>query len=278
MGRFALLSMGFLVIVSASWSEPNLVVGNAILEDVVRDLAGRNTAIRNIIPGPMCPGHADMRPGDIESVRNGATLLITAWQQKLPVVTGLIRASQVDPARVKVIEVDGNGMIPDNQIAISKAVAGALCALDGVNETGYGARLAERVAAIEKFSTALKAEFDAAQAGQFKVVCSAMQEPFLRWAGFDVVATYGRPEDMSVAETERLLGQVKAEAVALVVDNLQSGAGTLRELAARDTGAEHVVLSNFPGGFENTETWERCMRHNADRLRSALARWKSRRG
>jgi hypothetical protein len=35
-------------------------------------------------------------------------------------------------------------------------------------------------------------------------------------------------------------------------------------------GAKNLNLSNFPGGFDNTETWEKAIDHNVDILLNAL--------
>jgi hypothetical protein len=33
-----------------------------------------------------------------------------------------------------------------------------------------------------------------------------------------------------------------------------------------------VVLSNFPGGFDNTETWEKAIDYNVELLLAAISR------
>lgn len=40
---------------------------------------------------------------------------------------------------------------------------------------------------------------------------------------------------------------------------------------ANEIGAEQVTLSNFPGGFDNTETWEKAVENDVDLLLEALA-------
>jgi zinc transport system substrate-binding protein len=105
-----------------------------------------------------------------------------------------------------------------------------------------------------------------------------MQQGFVEWAGFDVVATYGRPEDLSVADVEQLVNEAKQAGVALVIDNLQSGAATTGTAMAQDIGAIPVTISNFPGGLENTETWEKAIDKNVDLLLEALSEWRQQHG
>jgi hypothetical protein len=43
---------------------------------------------------------------------------------------------------------------------------------------------------------------------------------------------------------------------------------------AEDIGATQVIISNFPGGFEGTETWEKAVDNNVDLILSAVAEWR----
>ena len=60
--------------------------------------------------------------------------------------------------------------------------------------------------------------------------------------------------------------------VTLIIDNVQSGqdagAGIAEEL-----GCTRIILSNFPGCFENTETWEKAIDHNVKLILDSIARY-----
>jgi zinc transport system substrate-binding protein len=92
------------------------------------------------------------------------------------------------------------------------------------------------------------------------------------------VATYGRPEDLSPAQMDELVTEAKEAGVALVIDNLQSSATATGETMAQDIGAIQVTISNFPGGLENTETWENAIDKNVDLLLGALNEWRQQHG
>jgi hypothetical protein len=47
---------------------------------------------------------------------------------------------------------------------------------------------------------------------------------------------------------------------------------------AQDIGAIQVTISNFPGGLENTETWENAIDKNVDLLLGALNEWRAQHG
>jgi zinc transport system substrate-binding protein len=46
-----------------------------------------------------------------------------------------------------------------------------------------------------------------------------------------------------------------------------AGAGIAEEL-----GCTRIILSNFPGGFEDTETWEKAIDYNIELIMEAITR------
>jgi zinc transport system substrate-binding protein len=70
-----------------------------------------------------------------------------------------------------------------------------------------------------------------------------------------------------------LIDQGKQSGVALVIGNLQSGTSDAGATMASGIGAVQVTLSNFPGGFDSTETWEKSIEKDVDLLLAALAQY-----
>ncbi|RLC96359.1 MAG: zinc ABC transporter substrate-binding protein, partial [Chloroflexi bacterium] len=92
-----------------------------------------------------------------------------------------------------------------------------------------------------------------------------------RWTGLNVIDTYPRPDALTAQMSAHLVDLGKAENVTLVIDNLQSGADGGKAIA-EDIGCARIVLSNFPGGFDNTETWEKAIDHNIDLILEAVTK------
>jgi zinc transport system substrate-binding protein len=69
---------------------------------------------------------------------------------------------------------------------------------------------------------------------------------------------------------KELVDKGRAGKVTLIIDNMQSGqdagAGIAEEL-----GCARVILSNFPGGYDNTETWEKAIDYNVELILEAIA-------
>ena len=79
---------------------------------------------------------------------------------------------------------------------------------------------------------------------------------------------------LSTGDITALLETAQAEDVALVVDNLQIDVKFGSEIAS-EVGAEHLVLTNFPGAIPNTETLPKMLRYNAEQLFNSTITWQS---
>jgi len=58
--------------------------------------------------------------------------------------------------------------------------------------------------------------------------------------------------------------------VTLIIDNLQSGQDAGKGVA-EELGYRRIILSNFPGGFDNTETWEKAIDRNVELILGVMA-------
>ena len=259
-------------------SKPVLIAGSSLIADIAQDMVDGKLEVHNLIPPGMCPGHYDVKPSDVEILADSKALIIHNWQQDKANITGLIHAADNPDLIIKVIDIPDDPMEPEVESEGVDKIAQALCEIDSANAAYYQKKAKERTQAILAKGKEVKGRLQKAKVSGVKVICSGMQAGFIKWAGFDVVATYGRPEELSVAEVEQLVTKAKQAGVALVIDNLQSGEAGNSETMARDIGAVQVVISNFPGGFENTETWEKAIDKNTDLLLEALAKWRQQHG
>jgi len=266
-----LLTIALLLPLSCSPSPADVIAGSSLIAGIAQDLAGGKLEIQNLIPPGMCPGHYDMKPSDVETLANSKALLIHPWQREKANITTLIEAADNPDLVVKVIAVKDNWMEPPLQAEAVEAIAQALGEIDPQNSALYQQKAEDRLGAIQAKGEKAKDRLQQAEVAGVKVVCDKMQAGFVNWAGFDLVATYGRPEGLSVADIEQLVVQAREAGVTLVIDNLQSGGMANSETMAQDIGAAQVTISNFPGGFEGTETWEKTLDKNIDLLLGALA-------
>ena len=282
LGVLVTVLVGILVtlLVRAQHAQPSadIMAGSSLITNIIHDVADGKVEPRTLIPPGVCPGHYDVKPSDIEALANSKALFIHDYQEYFQNITGAIEAAENPDLIITVLNVTGNWMVPQVQAEAVDKIAQALGEIDPENAAYYQGRAAERVQAILAKGEEVRSELLGAGVVGVKVICADMQAGFVSWAGFNITATYGRPEDLTPAEMKDLIDTAKEAGVALVIDNLQSGAATVGAAMEQDIEAIPVTISNFPGGLENTETWEKAIDKNVDLLLEALNEWEEQYG
>jgi len=256
----------------------DIMAGSSFIANIIQDVSDGELESRALIPPGTCPGHYDVKPSDIEALANSKALFIHNYQQNYENVTGAIEAADNPDLIITVLNITGNWMVPAVQAEGVGKIAQALGEIYPGNAVYYQGNATERGQAILTYGNDVKAELQEAGVEGVKVICAEMQAGFVGWAGFDIVATFGRPEDLSTADLNQLVTQAEQAGVALIIDNLQSGSTTLGASMEQDIEAIPVTISNFPGGLENTETWEKAIDKNVDLLLDALNEWEEQYG
>jgi zinc transport system substrate-binding protein len=251
----------------------DIMTGSSFITGIIQDLTDSKLKTRTIIPPGVCPGDYDVKPGDIQALADSKALLIHNYQQNYGNIAGAVEAADNADLVITVLNVTGNWMVPAVQAEGVGKIAEALGEIYPENAAYYQGNATERIQAILAYGEQVRNRLLGAGVQGVKVICAAMQEGFVRWVGLNVVATYGRPEELSPGDVQRLITQAEDAGVALVIDNLQSGSTTLGAALQQDIEAVPVTLSNFPGGLENTETWEKAIDKNVALLLAALNQW-----
>jgi zinc transport system substrate-binding protein len=268
------------VLALAQYAQPSadIMTGSSFITNIIQDVADGKVEPRTFIPPGVCPGHYDVKPSDIEALANSKALFIHNYQQNYENVTGLIEAADNPDLIITVINITGNWMTPPVQAEAVDKIAQALGEIYPESASYYQGNATERIQAILDKGEEVKDRLLEAEVDEVKVICAEMQAGFVKWAGFNVVATFGRPEDLSPTQMEELIVEAQEAGVALVIDNLQSGSTALGTTLEQDIEAIPVTISNFPGGLENTETWEKAIDKNVDLLLEALNEWEEQYG
>lgn len=240
---------------------PSVVVTTSMLEEAVHELgeAAAGVEVVRLIPPGSCPGHFDLSPRAVPSLRTADAIVRHHYQ-------GFLEAQIVDlgveDVAVIVAETEGSLLVPHNYGGLVLRVAGILAEL-------LPGRGEELVSAASDVSLQME-EFESQIRGRpapwrgARVIASFQQADFSRWLGLDVVAEIGRPEDL----TPRGLESLMQHRPALVIGNLQEGLQPAATLADR-LSVPLVVFSNFPGANGYGNGYEELLRSNLERLDEA---------
>ena len=270
-----LLTLVVLPLGCTSEATPNLkvVTTTSLIASIVEKVGGDKVQVANIIPPAQCPGHFDVKPSDIQMLADAQLFLTHGWQGEM-FSTDLIESADNPELKVVSLNIPGNWMTPTVQAQAVGNITSTLAEIDPQNAGYYQNNARSQQAAITAKGNELKAWLEAGNVSQINVICSEQIAGFVQWAGFNVTATYGRPEDLSIKQIQELIDQAKKAGVALVIDNLQSGFNA-GEAMVKEIGAVQVTLSNFPGGLDDTETWEKAVEKDVDLMLEALASYQS---
>ena len=256
----------------------DVMAGSSLIGNIIQDVAGNELETRTIIPPGVCPGHYDIKPSDIEALANSRALFIHDYQQNFQNINGAVEAADNPDLIIRVLNVTGSWMVPQVQAEAVAEIAEALGEIDPENVAYYYEKAVERLQAVLNKGEEVEDTLSDAGLANVAVICAERQAGFISWAGFNITATFGRPEDLSPAQIADLIDTAQESGAALIIDNLQSGSATLGASIGEDIEAIPVTISNFPGGLEDTETWEKAIDKNVDLLLDALNEWKEQYG
>jgi zinc transport system substrate-binding protein len=244
------------------------MTGTSLVTDIVEQVGGTHVEVFNLVPPNQHPGNFDVKPGDIKTLSAAKLFLL----QGLPgetYVDKLVAAANNPNLTVIKANVPGNWMIPSIQSSAVDWVLSSLIQVDPDNTVDYQSAAAQYQQAIADKGIEIEGKLVAADVSSINVIASSRQADFLQWAGFNVVATFDSAASLTPQVVKDLVDKGKANGVTLVINNLQDGEDAGKGIAA-SLGAKNLNLSNFPGGFSGTDTWEKAIDYNVNLLLNAI--------
>lgn len=274
--RFLIVTLVLMLVMSAlfagcaaeSSEKLKVVTSTSLMEYIVKQVGGNLVDVVNLVPPNQHPGNFDVKPGDIEKLANADLFLLHGWPGE-GYADKLVASANNPKLAVVKATTNGNWMIPSVQSAATDNVTRILSEADPKNASAYQKSAEAYKKRIQSKEAVIKDRLAKANVSRVNVIASWRQADFLQWAGFNVVATFTSPQALTPQVIADLIDKGKAAGVTLVVNNIQDGQDAGKAIA-QDLGAKNLNLSNFPGGFDNTETWEKAIDHNVDILLGAL--------
>jgi len=245
-----------------------VVTSTSLLSHIVEQIGGNMVDVVNIIPPAQCPGHFDVKPNDIKKLAKADLFLLHGWQGEKFSQELIASANNAKLSVVK-IDVQGNWIVPSSQLAGTDLIVAALCQTDAANCPEYEKAATEYKSKVSAKESELRSKLAKAKLSDINVFCGEQQAGFVKWTGLHLVGTFGTPDTLTPQVVKDLVDQGKQLRVTLVIDNLQSGKDAGAAIA-EDLGCTRIILSNFPGGFNNTETWEKAIEYNVELILGSI--------
>lgn len=213
---------------------------NTFLECAARDLLGADEPVLRLAGPGMCPGHYDVRPGQVRELRRCRVLLRLDFQASLD-----RKLSAAVEEGLRIVEVSPGGGLcePESYLRACRRTSRALTDVGLLDDRTAGRRLDEIAARMDRLTERCLGEARSL-AGE-PVVASVHQAAFCRRLGLEVVATFRGADTATVGEIEEAIRGGARAGARLIVANLPEGRAVADKLAER-LGARVVVFGNFP--------------------------------
>ncbi|NQT05862.1 MAG: zinc ABC transporter substrate-binding protein, partial [Dehalococcoidia bacterium] len=210
-----------------------VVTSTSLLAQIVERVGGDKVDVVNVIPPAQCPGHFDVKPGDIQKLAEAEIFLMHGWQGE-KFTDDLIASADNPDLSVFKVDVEGNWMTPQTQSQAIDLIAGIISQADAENSAYFQKNAESFKASVNAKGAEMAAKLAEVNVSEINVMCAEMQAGFVKWAGFNVVATFGRPDSLTPQVVKELVDKGREGEVALIIDNMQSGqdagAGIAEEL------------------------------------------------
>ncbi len=257
-----LLSIGLLVVGLAVAAE-TVVSTHAILGEFAQIIGGETVEVVTIIPSGFCPSHYDLTPSDLTAVLDAAVILYSGFEPWIETLADAAGSAAI------VLQLPGEWNTPHTAIAKVTAIRDLFMEQFPDEAETFVANAETYIKALQDLGDELLEMAESASVSGVAVVCMEWQTEFVDWLGFDIPVRYGIPAKLSMRDLVELADEGRDAGAQLVIDNLQSGIDFGAKLA-REIGATHIVLSNFPGVMPHTATLVDLLMRNGEALLAAI--------
>ncbi|MBS7634110.1 zinc ABC transporter substrate-binding protein [Candidatus Bathyarchaeota archaeon] len=249
--------------------KPIIVCTTNVLGSIVKEIAGDDLDVIVLVNPSLCPTDYDMKPSDIYALSKAKILFYHDIPGEKPWLGDLIEAAvNEDLMQVKV---PGTYNTPAGAKSCIRIIGGNLSM---ALSKDFSSKVSSMLDAADSVADEIRREAQSLGVEGVSVICMKWQKTFVEWIGFKVVATYDPPETLSASDIANIIDKARNESAALIIDNLQISAEFGASIAS-EVGAEHVVLTNFPGAIPGTGNLTQMFRYNAKQLFEGLRRWRA---
>ncbi|HOV32135.1 MAG TPA: zinc ABC transporter substrate-binding protein [Candidatus Hydrogenedens sp.] len=252
------------------YADEIIVVGTSAIHSAIKNLTGKDTELAIVVPPDLCPGHFDLKPGDIEKFLNAKLIILHTWQKELPSIKSLIRGTNPPKEKVAYIQVEGNWFVPQNYIRGLEEIGKVLITAGLLTEEDYKKQFERRKNEILAFEQQTIQKVKKYNPEDIHLISSTFQSDFVNWLGFKVVATFPRTDEFNLSSWGELLNKGKKEHVNIVVENLQNDEIEIVKKLSSELNAEPVILSSFPYTCPTCNSWEISVENNITTLLNAI--------
>jgi len=246
---------------SAAEGAPSVVVTTTMLECAAREVTQGQQGIRivRLLPPGACPGHFDLSPRALPSLRAAVAVIRHDFQQVLDEKLAQLGASRISTVAVST---PGSFLVPANYLQLLRQTAVVLAESFPERRAAFLQSVEAARARLTDLADRLRECAPTWQGAP--IIVSQHQKQFSEWLGLKPLAVLPRPEDMAPRDLRQLLDTPAA----MIVSNLQSDQRAALSLGRR-TGLPVAVFSSFPNAPGYGTGYDQLLEQNVRRLAQA---------
>jgi len=261
--------------INSQAKELNIICTNTALEDFTSNIITENATIDYIMAPGICPAFYDTKPSDIDKVLSADIIISLGSTQMESWLSNLLTYnSDVDIIECKDL---GEWNIPLGAKTYVQCIADKLSVLLPELNSSIQANAGIFLEKIDEKADELKETINNNGAIGKEVICMQWQEDFLEFLELEVVYSYGPPQGLSLQDELDVINAASSNNIYVVIDNLQSGTDFGARVAS-ESGASHVIFTNFPGAIPGTDTYLDMITYNTEQLLNGISTYEYKQG
>ena len=242
--------------------KPIFAASTTMIASLLRDIGGREFQILTILPPSSCPGHFDFKPNDLRLLRRAELMICHPYQHAMQKAL-----EQHIPAedRWLILPEERSLTLPDQYMKTGRYLWQNLRDRFPEKASFLTLHWTQREKEIRRLKMEMQEKFGAKGASSFPLIVSFRQKEFVEFWGFPVMGRFDDPEGTSMPKLRELIQNGRRAKVRVIVGNLQNG-DRQALLLSEKIGIPLIMLSNFPGGEQNTASYLELLQVNGSKL------------
>ncbi len=245
-------------------NEKVVLTGTTIITALVKDL-NENIDVINLIPPRQCPGHFDLTPSDAFRVSKADIFIIHPYQKYLfKKIKKINKNIKLEIIKTPDLTIPENyfSALKEMEIILKKFYPKYLDTFER-NRIKKIKIIKDKISNDKKFLKIIKNK-------KFKVISSKFQKKFSQWLGFEVVTTFGAPDNLTVKQIDKIIKIAKERNVSFIISNLAGDHNVTAKILNKSLNKRIIIFSNFPELKPNKSLFLNLWEYNLKELKNAI--------
>jgi ABC-type Zn uptake system ZnuABC Zn-binding protein ZnuA len=253
----------FTINVSAEEDTINVICTNSVLADFTSNLLTENTTIEYIMPPGVCPAYYDTTPSDVNKIVK-ADIIISLSSPIMEPWLGDLLAYNPKGDLIECKDM-GEWNYPSGAKTYIQFLKTELAEFHPELNDTILTNAENYINKIDNKFFELQKVIENHNYTKKNVICIKWLKDFIEFLGFNITYSYGPPQGLSLQDELDVINAASTNDVYAVIDNLQSGTDFGARVAS-ESGASHVIFTNFVDAIPGTETYLDMITYNTDQL------------